>query len=139
MHHFLHQHMAIGGTFVNDEIGIANNLYFTAYYAYRIKVSENTRLAFGLSAEAKRQQMSWSQTNPLFQLDPNLPAGDHSKMLPNFGAGLYMDNDSYYIGLSAPRIIENKLDFTNGIATLESSAKQKKAYLFSRWFYYGCQ
>lgn len=123
---FLHQSMAIGGTFVNDEIGIAHNLYFTGYYAYRLKLTELLRLSFGLSAELKRQQMSWTQSSPLFPLDPNLPAGDQSKSLPNFGFGMYMDHDNYYIGLTAPRIVENKLDFTNGIGSIESSAKQRR-------------
>lgn len=125
---FLKEHMAVGATFVNDEIGIANNLYFTGYYAYRVKLNQNTRLSFGLSAEVKRQQLSWSQANPLFQLDPNIPVGDPARTLPNFGAGLYMDNDKYYIGLTVPRIIENQLDFTNGLSGVESSAQQQRHY-----------
>jgi len=125
---FLKQNMAVGATFVNDEIGIANNLYFTGYYAYRLKLTENTRLSFGLSAEMKRQQLSWSQANPLFQLDPNIPTGDPARTLPNFGTGLYLDNDKYYIGFAVPRVIENNLDFTNGIGSLESSAKQQRHY-----------
>lgn len=125
---FLKQHMAVGATFVNDEIGIANNLYFTGYYAYRLKLNENTRLSLGMSAEIKRQQMSWSQANPLFDIDPTIPVGDPSRTLPNFGAGVYMDNDKYYLGFTVPRIIENKLDFTNGIGTIQSSAQQQRHF-----------
>lgn len=124
---FLHQHMALGLTFVNDEIGIASNQYLTGSYAYRLKLSQNARLSFGLSVEGKNQQLSWSATNPLFnQIDPNLPAGDQSKMLFNFGSGVYLDHDKYYVGFSIPRIVENKLDYTNGLGTAESSAQQQR-------------
>jgi len=127
---FLKERMAVGATFVNDEIGLAHNLYFTGYYAYRFKLTENTRLSFGLSAEVKRQQMDWSQANPLFSLlDPNIPVGDPSRTLPNFGVGAYLDNDNYYIGFAVPRVVENKLDFTNGLTTIvESTAQQQRHF-----------
>jgi type IX secretion system PorP/SprF family membrane protein len=121
------------GTLVSDRIGISDNIYFTGSYAYRIDF-EKFRVAMGLSAEFKRQQMHWDMVNPLIPIDPNLPELPGNKMLPNFGAGLYIDADKFYVGVSTPRLLENKLDYTNGVGTLTTSAKQKRHLYFMGGF-----
>lgn len=43
--------------------------------------------------------------------DGAIPVGEQSKIVPNFGAGLYYHNHKFYVGVSAPRFLNNNIDF----------------------------
>lgn len=118
---------SFGGTIVHDVIGISNNYYFTGDYAYRIDLGKY-RVSMGVSAEFKRQQMKWNNTNPLDQFDSNIPPAADNVNLPNFGGGIYVDADAFYFGVATPRLLENDLDYTNGVASVNSSAKQQRHF-----------
>ncbi len=45
--------------------------------------------------------------------DESIPGGTRSKFLFNFGTGLYYNSDKFYIGFSAPRLLENNVDYTD--------------------------
>lgn len=120
---------SFGVTVVHDQIGISNNIHLKGDYAYRIDFG-NWRLAMGVSGEMKRQQMSWNRVNPLQPFDPNLPAGADNVSLPNFGGGIYIDTDRFYVGAAMPRLLENDLDYTSGIASVTSAARQRRHYYF---------
>ena len=117
----------VGLTVVQDKIGISENYYFTGYYAFRLDF-EKFRLSMGLNAEAKRQQMRWELSNPFDLSDPNIPRTADNITLPNFGMGLYIDSDKFYAGIATPRLLENDLDYTNGQATVNSSARQRRHF-----------
>ena len=115
----------IGVSFVHDQIGISENYYITGYYAYRIDF-DKFRLSMGINAEFKRQQMRWELTNPLDFGDLAIPATADNINIPNFGAGVYLDADRFYLGIATPRLLQNDLDYTNGQPSVASSAQQKR-------------
>jgi type IX secretion system PorP/SprF family membrane protein len=43
-------------------------------------------------------------------VDTAIPGATESKVVPNFGAGIYVDGPSYYIGISIPRLLQNDID-----------------------------
>ncbi|MEO0626559.1 MAG: PorP/SprF family type IX secretion system membrane protein, partial [Bacteroidota bacterium] len=46
-------------------------------------------------------------------IDQAIPAGDASKFVPNFGGGIYFDSPKFYVGISAPRLLENNIDLAS--------------------------
>lgn len=119
--------VGLGLSIVNDIIGISNDTEITGHYAYRTKLGRG-RLSMGLSAQIKRRQMDWTNTNPTIQDDPSIPFVDTDIFLPNFGVGFYYDTDYFFASLSAPRLLQNKLDFNGNSVSFTSEARQKRHY-----------
>lgn len=105
--------IGLGLQVFSDKIGIVNTTGAYASYAYRLRMEKGT-LSFGLQGGASQyradfnsvQLNSGSAIDPAFQQNIN-------KVLMNFGAGIYYNSDRFYMGLSAPQLLNNKLtDFT---------------------------
>jgi len=96
---------------VNDKIGPTNTTSAYGDITYRLKVSENAKLGIGIKAGINMfagdfQGLSTSDpgTDGVFQ--ENL----QTKLSPNFGVGLYLDGNDYFVGLSAPNLLENSVN-----------------------------
>ncbi|MFL5728179.1 MAG: type IX secretion system membrane protein PorP/SprF [Cytophagaceae bacterium] len=106
---FRKEKIGLGMLISGDKIGVQSTTGVTFSYAYRIR-SEKGTLALGLSGGFMQYKADLtsvalssypSGTNdPAFQSNIN-------KTLPNFGAGVYYNTDKFYVGFSAPRIINN--------------------------------
>jgi type IX secretion system PorP/SprF family membrane protein len=70
-------------------------------------------------------QLQGSIRNPN---DPNFSQDQVSKFMPNFGAGLYYYTRRFYMGLSSPHLVQNKLE---NVETLDSEARQKRHYFYT--------
>src|SRR5687768_1514885 len=55
------EHLGIGLSVLNDKIGPANNTSLIADFAYRLKLTEKSKLAFGVSAGANIYQANLSE------------------------------------------------------------------------------
>ncbi len=104
--------VAVGATVVNDKIGPTNNLGANMIYAYRIPLTKDENKTFaisiGIQAGIENYRADWSQVT---LEDPNDPPfmGEENRMLPNFGAGIYIYTKSFYIGASSPHLVEYDL------------------------------
>ncbi|MFK7934199.1 MAG: PorP/SprF family type IX secretion system membrane protein, partial [Saprospiraceae bacterium] len=45
--------------------------------------------------------------------DPAISDGTQSKFLPNFGLGAYYTGETFYVGISMPRLLQNNIDFAD--------------------------
>jgi len=101
------EYTGIGLSILNDKIGPTNNTSVFAQYAYIMKLSQKSKLAFGLSAGANIFQ---ADLNTLLLDDPSDPVflnNIHNHVTPNFGFGVYYSRERFYAGLSAPNLLEN--------------------------------
>lgn len=96
--------MGAGLTIVHDQIGVSRDLDIAAHYAYHLRVSETSKLAFGMRAglsiySARLSELTyWDANDQVFQGDiANKPVG-------KFGFGLYWYDAYSYVGLSVPTI-----------------------------------
>jgi len=106
----LGKNIGLGLSVIHDQLSPASQtgLYFD--YAYRIKISENSKLSFGLKGGFNHFQLDVAQLLLASPNDPSLSnIGSTSKYLPNFGFGLYLYSNKYFVGVSAPKLLENKL------------------------------
>jgi len=106
-----------GLSVVHDEIGdVVKNTSVFADFAYVLPVGERSKLSLGLKAGA-----SFFSTNfDGFVFSDPLPdptfANNISEVFPNIGFGLYYFSDNYYVGFSAPNLLETEyLDNDSGV------------------------
>jgi len=120
----------LGGGFsaILDRHGPVKETNVFADVSYTISTSEEGRLAFGLKGgvtffDVGLLSLVLPQTAP--GVDP-LFSDNVNETLPNFGAGVYYYTDKFYIGLSAPNLLETKhLEKDNGTI---SKASEKMHY-----------
>ena len=94
---------------VNDRYGVNNNNEVHLSYSYKIKMDEMT-LSFGLQTGLVSYGYDYGKLNTEFS-DPNFIESGESFTKPNFGAGVFLMSDEYYIGFSVPKfhnlVVEN--------------------------------
>jgi type IX secretion system PorP/SprF family membrane protein len=108
---FMHDKIGLGLSVMNDRIGVTNQTGAFLNYAYHLPTSENSTLSFGLQGGIINVE---EKLTDLTTIDPNDPEFSHNipnKVVPNFGYGMYYHtNNKFYVGLSIPRFLENKID-----------------------------
>lgn len=122
------ERVGVGLQLYGDKAGVIQETGAFASYAFRIKVGAKSTLALGLQAGASSYQANLTEvrTSPDGQIDPAF-ASNISKILPNFGTGIYLSNDRTYLSISVPRLIKNKLSEYN-VGDLRS-VQARQAYL----------
>lgn len=111
--------IGLGLQVFSDKLGITKTTGAVASYAYRIRMEKGT-LSFGLQASGSQYKADYTTV----ALDPENSATDPAfannvnTLLFNFGTGVYYNSDRFYIGLSAPKLLTNKLN--NHSTELES-------------------
>jgi len=107
--------VGLGFNIVRHSIGISNRYDFDAAYTYRVPVGKGM-LGFGIQGTARYLNANFADERLIAiqapSTDAAIPMGMESKLLPNFGAGIYYNDERSYIGISAPRLIENNIDFS---------------------------
>lgn len=93
-------------------VGLEEQYNLEGSYAYRILLGRGSRLGLGISASARYFDVQYADARPVQGggIDQAIPGGNSSKVLPNFGFGLYLDGPGYYLGLSLPRLLQNNID-----------------------------
>jgi type IX secretion system PorP/SprF family membrane protein len=119
------ERIGLGLQLFNDRIGEYSTTGAYASYAFRIKEGSRSTLGLGIQAGASSFQADLSKVVTDRGDDPAF-AQNISKILPNFGTGIYLSNDKSYIGVSVPQLIKNRLtDYSYG---LQKATQRRHAY-----------
>jgi type IX secretion system PorP/SprF family membrane protein len=118
--------VGLGLSVTYDQIGFSDKIDFETSYSYIIRFKDESFLSIGLRGSVSWMQIRWDQANPTQVNDSSIPAGGvTSKVLPNFGAGLFYQSKHWYAGFSVPHIFQNTLEFSqNGNSSIEPVLKQ---------------
>lgn len=105
--------VAVGLSIVNDKWGPVrqNGLYLD--YAYRIRVSENQFVSFGIKGGFNIYQAYLSDLNVNDPNDPVFAEDVNFRFLPNFGFGILWHGDRFFLGASSPKILKNRIPSDN--------------------------
>lgn len=116
--------VGIGANIIRQTIGITEKYSAETLYAYRIPLGRGI-LGIGLQASVRFIRMNFSQAESIqpSAQDDAIPGDIQSKYVPNFGAGLYYSNQRYYVGISAPRLLENNIDLADSDATISKEVR----------------
>jgi type IX secretion system PorP/SprF family membrane protein len=101
------QRVGVGLSLVNDQLGVMKNFNAMGSVSYIVPFAKSD-LHFGLQLGAANTRTDYSTLNIYDVGDQNLVSGS-SGMSPNFGLGMYYFAEKYYIGLSAPQLLNNQL------------------------------
>lgn len=110
LHSPVGKNVGMGFSIVNDEIGNSTiqETSFDASFSYTIRTSEaNDKLSFGLKAGGHLLNIDLSQLSGYVDEPIGMGSIDN-KFSPNIGLGIYFHNDKFYVGLSAPNILETE-------------------------------
>ena len=111
----LETNLGIGISAISDRIGPTEQNTFSGDISYSIQLSEKTNLSFGLKGSASFFSFDQFKVTPFQANDPKWKSLS-SKMTPNFGVGMYLHSDKYYLGLSIPNLMETNFYNDNEIA-----------------------
>lgn len=119
--------LGLGVSVLNDKIGPTNTTAIYADFAYKLKISEKAKLAFGLKGGINLRSNGLSSLALDENNDDAFASDVTSDILPNFGFGLYYYTDKFYVGLSTPKLLENNFK-TNTVSGSSSVASEKRHY-----------
>ncbi len=100
------ERIGLGLSIVNDEIGPTDETYFDIDFSYTIPTSDSGRLSFGLKAGGHLLNVDFQQLTQFNSNDALFEANIDNKFSPNVGVGVYYHTDHFYLGLSAPNLLE---------------------------------
>jgi type IX secretion system PorP/SprF family membrane protein len=115
------QNLALGFSAINDKAGPARQTGAYLDFAYRIRTGEDTRLSFGLKGGMNRYQADIASLSTVEPDAANVNIA--GQWLPNFGFGLFWHAPLYYIGVSAPKLMENEIEATGTALVTASEAR----------------
>jgi type IX secretion system PorP/SprF family membrane protein len=106
--------VALGLNVISDNVGKEKRFGLYGDYSYRVKVTQNTNLRMGLKAGFTNYSNNLQSYELLPGVNDPMFQGDLSnKFIPNFGAGLFLYNQRYYVGLSVPKMLHNEVEGEN--------------------------
>ncbi|MCM4154151.1 type IX secretion system membrane protein PorP/SprF [Arenibacter sp. N53] len=138
----------LGFNIVSDQLGPTSQTYIDLAYSFQVKLSDDTKLSFGVDAGGSLLDVDYTKGD--FE-NPNEPllnnADTFNKFYPTVGAGLFMYQESWYVGLSVPNfltsgiyadevanIVEDKVQFNfigGYVFDLSEGLKFKPAFLMN--------
>ena len=99
--------LGYGISVVNDNIGdgVVQETYLDAVLSYTLDVSQTGKLSFGLKVGGNLLNLDFEKLRN-FDTEPIQGDDISNNFSPNFGIGAYYHTDKFYLGLSAPNMLE---------------------------------
>lgn len=107
--------LGLGISAISDRIGPTEQTTISGDISYTVRLSEKTNLSFGAKGTASFFSFDQYKVTPFQANDPKWKSLS-STMSPNFGVGMYLHSDKYYLGLSIPNLMESNFYNDNAIA-----------------------
>ncbi len=101
--------IGVGFSIVDDEAGPVRNTYIAVNYAYRLRITESTTLSMGIKGGVSNYTLGLTNLEVNEPDDPDFQ-NNEKKLVPNLGIGFYLYSDRYYVGISAPKLVETAID-----------------------------
>ncbi len=104
--------MGIGGYVFTDYTGPTRRSGFQVSYSYRIKITDDIKLSFGLAGGLLQFAVDGGKINLEDINDIVLSTSLQSALVPDIAAGLYLyEEDRWFFSISAPQLVGSRLQF----------------------------
>jgi type IX secretion system PorP/SprF family membrane protein len=115
----VNQRIAVGALVVHDKIGVISQTGVNGIYAYRLPINQKTNITLGIqggfsSYNAVYSNLETYQPDAIFSRDVR-------QVRPNIGAGAFLNATKWYIGLSAPHLVNNVFTRANDLTTVHQN------------------
>ena len=126
------QRIGIGMNIQRRSIGVSSATTIDGIYDYRVPTGAGT-FSLGVQASARFLEVDYTDPNVRtvqdINLDPGVESISDNKFIANVGAGIYYHTSTFYLGLSAPRLMNADIDFE--LNNLFTAREQAHYYLMS--------
>jgi type IX secretion system PorP/SprF family membrane protein len=95
----------LGLNVVNDQLGPTSQTYIDVAYSFQVNVAEDMLLSFGIDAGGSLLNVDFSKGDFQVENDPLLISQNVNSFYPTIGAGLFLYQDYWYLGLSVPNFL----------------------------------
>ena len=129
------ENVGLGLSFYNDQLGPEKTTSLFADFAYRVRLSEESTLSFGLKGGVSMHSVDYAELSPNQGADPILYGSRESAWLPNFGFGLYYARERFYAGISVPQLLQENF-FDNSVDGGAKFAMQRHYYLIGGAYFH---
>lgn len=130
------QNLAIGALVKYDAIGLMKNIGVDLSFAYRIRLTENTRLSLGLMGSIFNYNDVRRDAQGVATNDPTID--NTNAWIPNFGAGAYLfNNNKYFVGVSVPHLLNLKINNPNAAVAGNTLSRIYNHYFASAGYVFG--
>ncbi len=126
--------MGLGLSLLNDQIGPVKQTGLYADYSYRLYFENGKTLALGLKAGVNFYDAGLTELETNDPNDPVFANDINRRFLPNFGVGAFFYTNKYYLGLSVPKLIENKIN-ESGITVQNTSKEQLHMFFMAGYVF----
>jgi type IX secretion system PorP/SprF family membrane protein len=121
--------IGLGGYLFTDNAGPTRRTGIQFSYAYHLKLNDYTKLGFGISMGMLQFAIDGSKITLSDQGDPALYSQLSDQIVFDATFGAYLHGEDYYIGLSAPQMLQNQIDLYDS-ETQSLSKLEDHYYLF---------
>ena len=106
---FANKRNGLGLAVTADRIGIMDNTYLDASYAYRIAVGIEKTLSIGLRARFEHTNINYQLAELIDPQDGFVPQQAERDNRTNFGFGAYYQERKWFVGVSIPNLLKSNL------------------------------
>jgi type IX secretion system PorP/SprF family membrane protein len=122
--------MGLGLSIINDQIGPLTETNIAIDYAYSLSFMFS-KLTFGLKVGVNAFDINFSRLNIYDPTDPYIGYAVDNKYQPQIGAGIFFNTQNYYLGLSAPNLLEKQyFNLVQSESSFFSSFSEKIHFYF---------
>ncbi len=126
------ENVALGAQFFSDKFAVFQNTGFNISYTYRVQLTNESKLAFGISGGIINYKSDWTKTILSDDIpDPSF-ANQEQTTTPWVGFGAAMYNSKYFVGVSIPSLLYHDRYIT-GESTLDLT---KNDYILTAGYLY---
>lgn len=128
------ENVGLGFNVINDSYGKEKRLSVFGDYAYEVLVTPTLQLRLGLKFGFMNYQNPLTETKLIDdQFDPAFQQDIDLKFLPNFGVGVFLYKENYYISLSVPKLVKN--DFKTNRNNYSTMGEMRSFYLSTGYIF----
>lgn len=102
--------VGLGFSIINDRWGPIRQNGVYVDYAYRVNTGAQNLLSLGLKAGFNTYQSSLSSVAHEDPNDPLFATDVPFRLLPNLGLGAMWYGENYFVGISIPKLLKNKIE-----------------------------
>lgn len=130
------QNFALGMNLIADKIGLEKRTGANLDYSYRLQLTDKTNLRLGIKGGVTAYSNNMTQYTgyPGDPEDPVFMSDVETKLMPNFGIGAFLHNESYYLGISSPKIL--KTEFSNNHSNFSTWGELRHFFLMGAYVFH---
>lgn len=120
---FSNEKTGMGFNAIVDEVGPVSQTLINIAYSYQIKLTDDTKLSFGINAGGSFLDVDFSKGDFEFENEPAIAANQLNEFYPVIGTGAFMYAEDWYLGLSIPNLLTSTL-YNDEVAVVEEDKTQ---------------